>query len=122
MDRVQRKTAKTFELEMLEPRVLLSATPVAAIATSTSPLQVEQVPSDVSGPNSTQPNYDPASQVNDIFSSASEIAQTGGGGETAEATHDDSAATPASDTPAPNTAHDSETSISNGASENAQTT
>src|ERR1043166_2998185 len=123
MDRVQRKTARTFELEMLEPRVLLSAAPVATPGTSTSPLEVEQVASDVSGPNSTQTSYDPASQVNDIFSSAAETAQTAGGGDqAAEATHSDSTTTPAPDPKGANTAQESETSVSSGASENAQTT
>src|SRR5262245_54341467 len=74
MDRKLRNATMLFELEMLEPRVLLSATPdVAATSACTSLVPTLEVSTkDPSGANTqNQTSYDPAAQVNSIFQDAS---------------------------------------------------
>ena len=76
MDRKTRNSGRLFELEMLEPRVLLSGATAAttllpAVASATTAI-TDQGSSQPA--NSTTISYDPAAQVNDIFQGASQPA------------------------------------------------
>src|SRR5690349_2341127 len=70
--RVTRHAGKAFELEMLEPRLLLSAAAAAPVAPIVDALGTSghQVQNDTPATTSGNIAYDPATQIDDIFSNA----------------------------------------------------
>ena len=72
MEGATRHAGKAFELEMLEPRLLLSATAAAPVAPVVDPFAASShdVQSDTPATTSGDIAYDPATQIDDILSDA----------------------------------------------------